>query len=128
MRSRSQRSGKEREARSRTVKRVADEDLLRGALVQMYRTCGKSACRCQSGEKHPALYLSIKSGGKRSMVYIPSELEETVRNWVQNARHIDELLNLISEHCFQELLQQKTQTIGRKRQRTRRDSRKDPSP
>ena len=79
MTTRSQRSVKERDTRSRAVKRLASEDLLRGSLVEMHRTCGKSGCRCQQGDKHRALYLSIKSGGKRSMVYIPPDLEQMVR-------------------------------------------------
>lgn len=128
MAARSQRSNKERQARSRTVKRVGDDDLLRGSLVQMYRACGKSGCRCQSGEKHPALYLSIKSGGKRSMVYIPAELEQTVRDWVQNAKQIEQLLDIISEHCYQHFLAVKTKTMEGKRQPARKGKRKGPSP
>jgi hypothetical protein len=94
----------------------------------MFRTCGKSGCRCQQGEKHPALYLSIKSGGKRSMVYIPPDLEQTVRDWVQNAKELNRLLDLISEHCYQRLLRQKEQTMGKKRSVPRKTKRKSKSP
>ena len=112
---RSQRSAHERDARSRAVKRLADEDLLPGSLVEMYRTCGKSGCRCQRGEKHRALYLSVKSGGKRSLVYIPAELEQTAREWVQNAQDLQQLLDVISEHCYQRLLREKRKSLERKR-------------
>jgi len=115
MTSRSQRSAKERDARSQAVKRLADEDLLCGSLVEMFRTCGKSNCRCQQGEKHRALYLSIKSGGERSLIYIPAELEQTVREWVDNAREVRELVDFVSEHCYQRLLHEKQQTLERKR-------------
>ena len=128
MTTRSQRSAKERDTRSRAVKRLASDDLLRGSLVEMYRTCGKSGCRCQQGDKHRALYLSIKSGGKRAMVYIPPDLEQIVREWVQNARELDQLLHLISEHCFQQLLREKEQTMGSKRSAPRRAKRKGKSP
>jgi len=128
MTSRSQRSAKERDTRSRAVKRLADEDFLRGSLVQMHRTCGKSGCRCQQGEKHPALYLSIKSGGRRSLVYIPAELEQKVRDWVHNATELSDLLDLISEHCYQRLLREKQQSIDRKRTANRKAKRKDESP
>ena len=128
MASRSQRSANERAARSRAVKRLAEGDLLRGSLVEMLRTCGKSGCRCQQGHKHRALYLSIKSGGKQSMVYIPQDLEQTVREWVQNAKELDHLVHLISEHCFQQLLRQKEQTIGSKRPAPRKTKRKGKSP
>ena len=114
MGSRSQRSAKERNARSRAVKRLAEEDLLCGSLVEMFRTCGKDGCRCQQGEKHRALYLSIKSGAERSLVYIPAELEQTVREWVENAQEVRELLDFISEHCYQRLLREKQQALERK--------------
>jgi hypothetical protein len=128
MTARSQRSAKERDTRSRAVKRLAREDLLRGSLVEMHRTCGKSGCRCQQGHKHRALYLSIKTGSKRSMVYIPPDLEQTVREWVQNAKELDQLVRLISEHCFQQLLRQKEQAIGGKRSASRTAKRKGKSP
>jgi hypothetical protein len=115
MTSRSQRSAKERDVRSQAVKRLADEDLLRGSLVEMFRTCGKSGCRCQQGEKHRSLYLSIKSGGERSLVYIPAELEQTVRQWVDTARELHDLLDLVSEHCYQRLLREKQQALEKKR-------------
>ena len=128
MTSRSQRSAKERDARSRAVKRLADEDLLCGSLVEMFRTCGKSGCRCQHGEKHRALYLSVKSGGERSLVYIPAELEQTVREWVDNARELHELLDFVSEHCYQRLLREKQQALERKRTTKRKAKGKDPPP
>lgn len=128
MKSRSQRSAKERDVRSRAVRRVADEPLLRGSLVQMRRTCGKEGCHCQQGEKHAALYLALRDQGKRRMIYIPPALEETVRAWVQNARDVDELLDLISAHSYQELLQKKARVLGtpRKARRTAQGKRSSP--
>jgi len=126
MKPRSQRSAQERQARSHAVRRVADEPLLRGSLVQMHRTCGKEGCRCLQGEKHPALYLALRDQGKRRMIYIPPALEETVRAWVQNARDVDELLDLISTHCYQELLQKKKHLLGSSRKSRRIQKR--PSP
>ena len=112
MKPRSQRSARQRDARSRAVRHVANEPLLRGSLVEMRRTCGKDGCHCQQGEKHRALYLSIRGRKGRPMVYIPPALEETVRTWVQNARDVDELLDLISAHSYQELLAQKAEVLG----------------
>lgn len=113
MASRSQRSSKERDARSRVVKRVAEEPLLRGSLVVMRRTCGKAGCHCQTGEKHPALYLSARRGKQRTMIYIPPALEETVRAWVQNGKLVDDLLDFVSQQCLEQLLVQKEQALGR---------------
>lgn len=125
---RSQRSAQERHVRSRAVRRVANEPLLRGSLVQMHRTCGKEGCHCQKGEKHPALYLALRGQKRRSMIYIPPALEETVRTWVQNARDVDELLDLISAHSFQELLQKKTHILGSSPKSRRTKPRKRSSP
>ena len=114
MPSRSQRSPKERNARSRAVRRVAEEPLLRGSLVQMARTCGKPGCHCQQGEKHLSLYLAVRRGEKRTMIYIPPALEETVRQWVENAHNLDELLDFVSQQCLEQLLEKKQETLGRK--------------
>jgi Family of unknown function (DUF6788) len=113
MASRSQRSAKERDARSRVVRRVADEPLVRGSLLVMRRTCGKKGCHCQTGEKHASLYLAVRRGKKRTMIYIPPALEETARLWVQNGRQVDELLDFISQQCLEQLLDQKDQVLGR---------------
>jgi uncharacterized protein DUF6788 len=114
MPSRSQRSAKERDARSRTVQQVAKNPLLRGSLVVMRRKCGKPGCHCQTGEKHPALYLAVRMGKKRTMIYIPPTLEETVRQWVQNGRQVDELLDFVSQQCLEQLLEEKQQALGRR--------------
>jgi hypothetical protein len=47
------------------------------------------------------------------MIYIPHALEETVREWVQTGREIEELLDFISQQCLDQLLQQKERTLGR---------------
>ena len=112
MPSRSQRSSKERNARSSAVQRVADSPLLRGSLVVMHRKCGKSSCHCQQGERHPALYLAVRVGHKRTMIYIPQALEETARQWVQNGRRVDELLDFVSQQCLEQLLAQKQEALG----------------
>ncbi|HKS72929.1 MAG TPA: DUF6788 family protein [Terriglobales bacterium] len=113
MASRSQRSAKERNARSRAVRRVADEPLLRGSLVVMRRTCGKQGCHCQTGEKHSSLYLAVRREKRRTMIYVPPALEETVRAWVENGRQVDELLDFVAQQCLEQLLEHKEQVLGR---------------
>jgi hypothetical protein len=113
MSSRSQRSGKERNARSSAVRHVADSPLLRGSLVLMRRKCGKAGCHCQQGKKHASLYLAVRVGKKRTMIYIPQPLEETARQWVQNGKRVDELLDFVSQQCLEQLLDQKQQALGR---------------
>jgi hypothetical protein len=115
VRPRTQRSPHERDARSQAVQRVAGQALLRGSLVRMQRTCGKKNCRCQQGEKHPALCLAIRVGEQRKMIYIPRVLEETVRRWVETGQEVDGLLDAISQQCLETLLAQKKETLARQR-------------
>jgi hypothetical protein len=112
---RTQRSPQERDARSQAVQRVADRALLRGSLVRLQRVCGKKNCRCQRGQKHPALCLAIRWGRQRKMIYIPRDLEETVRRWIETGQEVDGLLDAISQQCLETLLARKKQSLARKR-------------
>jgi hypothetical protein len=112
---RTQRAPQERNARSQAVQRVADQALLRGSLVHMKRTCGKKNCRCQQGQKHPALCLAIRWGKQRKMIYIPHDLEDTVRRWIETGQEVDGLLDAISQQCLETLLAKKKESLARKR-------------
>jgi hypothetical protein len=114
MTSRSHRSPKERDARSRAVQLLADKPLLRGSLVLQYRSCGKSYCRCQTGQKHPALYLHTRSGDQRVRIYIPPALHEDVRAAIATGRQIDDGVDHVSEHNLQALLERKQEIFARK--------------
>jgi hypothetical protein len=114
MTSRSHRSPEERDARSRAVQLLADKPVLRGALVLQYRSCGKSYCHCQTGQKHPALYLHTRSGDQRVRIYIPPALHEAVRAAIENGRQIDQRIDLVSEQNLQALLEQKQELLARK--------------
>lgn len=109
------RSGQERDARSQAVQRVAKQALLRGALVHMQRTCGKKGCRCQKGQKHPALYLACRAGNQRKMIYIPHALEDVVRRWVETGQEVDGLLDVISQQCLETLLAKKKEVLAHAR-------------
>lgn len=112
---RSHRSPQERDARSRAVQILADKPLLRGSLVLQHRSCGKPYCRCQKGQKHPALYLHTRSGDGRVRIYIPPALHDTARLWVDNGRRLKRLLDRVSEHHLQALLGQKQEILARRR-------------
>jgi hypothetical protein len=88
--------------------------LLRGTLVLQHRSCGKKYCRCQTGQKHPALYLYTRSGNRRIRTYIPPALHETVRSWVETGRQIDLLVARASEHNLEALLKRKQDVLTRK--------------
>jgi hypothetical protein len=114
MTSRTHRSPQERDARSRAVQLLADKPLLRGSLVLQYRSCGKKSCRCQTGPKHPALYLHTRSGDQRVRIYIPPALHEAVRSAIETGRQIDHLVDHVSEHNLQVLLERKQEIFTRK--------------
>jgi hypothetical protein len=114
MTSRTHRSPQERDARSRAVQLLADQPLLRGALVLQQRSCGKSSCRCQTGPKHPALYLHTRFGDQRVRIYIPSALQEAVRSAIENGHRIDHLIDQVSDLNLQVLLERKQELLARK--------------
>ena len=122
---RSHRSAPEREARSRLRQRLGEEPLLRGSLVQMARRCGKPGCHCRSGDKHVSLYLAIRAGSRRALIYLPPALEEQARRAVQNWQDVDGLLEIVSQATLERLLQEKQQRTAARPGRQRR--RKAPS-
>jgi len=66
--------------------KVADSDpMVQGSFYYVYKTCSKTNCCCKKGQKHgpfPALSQSIN--GKRKLVMIKKEDEETVAKKAQN--------------------------------------------
>ena len=122
MTSRTHRSPQERDARSRAVQLLADQPVLRGALVLQHRSCGKSYCRCQTGPKHPALYLHTRFGDQRVRIYIPAALHETVRSAIENGHQIDHLIDQVSDLNLQVLLERKQEIFARKGRSPAEDS------
>jgi hypothetical protein len=100
-------SATERAARSRITQLLHNHEFICGSLVSMERCCGKKNCRCQQGEKHVSLYLSINLDGKRHMIYIPSDLEEQTRRQVDVWRESNNLAHALSNACVQRLIAQK---------------------
>jgi hypothetical protein len=122
-RPRSHRPAAERDARSRLLQRCSDAPLLRGSLVSMRRTCGKPGCHCARGEKHVSLYLAIRVGARRKMIYVPPDLEPRVREWVQSSQEIDRLLQIVSQSCLEQLLRDKQSHPARRgKTRPRKDA------
>lgn len=92
---------RERAARSRLAQVLHEyAPLLRGSVVVMARACGKPSCRCARGEKHCSLYLSIKEGKSRKMIYVPPLEEVTVKDAVLVSQEVDRLLDEISACCL----------------------------
>jgi uncharacterized protein DUF6788 len=114
MTSRTQRPPQERDARSRAAQLLANQPFLRGSLVLQYRSCGKSYCRCQRGQKHPALYLYTRSEKQQVRTYIPPALHDTVRRWVDNGRRVKRLVDDVAHRNLQTLLKQKQEVLASK--------------
>jgi len=107
MEHRAHRSSREREVRSRLVQLLSSQPLICGSVTVMERTCGKEHCRCVEGHKHVSLYLSVRSGGKRKMLYVPAELEERVRQWVGNYQEVGRRLEELSQSSLKQFEQDK---------------------
>jgi hypothetical protein len=90
-------SSRERQLRSRLHLLLNNaEGFIHGSLIEMARRCGNPNCRCASDDdlKHRSLYLGQTRGGKKSMVYLPSDLVPQVR---QAAEHFQQALALLEE-------------------------------
>jgi len=114
MRHRGYLSAKERQARSRLAQLLHQKPLLIGSLVSMPRVCGKPGCRCAQGELHPGLYLSLRVGEKRQMIYVPQSLEAKVRQWVKTYQEVWRLMEKVSQACYQRFSQEKQQVRGKR--------------
>lgn len=60
--------------------------LRKGTLVTVRRKCGKPNCRCNTGQRHTAKYLSVKEQGKTRMIYVPQAVEAKVAKQAQRYR------------------------------------------
>ncbi len=105
---------KERQARSRLAQLLHEKPLLIGSVVSMPRRCGKVGCKCTQGELHPGTYLALRVGSTRKMIHIPQSLETQVRQWVGAYQEAWELMEQVSQNCFERLLKDKEQLRGKR--------------
>jgi hypothetical protein len=71
---------------------------IEGSLVATTRKCGKEGCACHhNGPKHPVLFITWKEAGKTISLYIPRQLESTVKEWAQNYKKLKALIRQVSE-------------------------------
>jgi hypothetical protein len=90
-------SSRERQLRSRLHLLITNaEGFIHGSIIEMARKCGNSGCRCASDDdlRHRSRYLGQTRGGKKSMVYLPADLEAPVR---QGVAHFQQALDLLEE-------------------------------
>jgi hypothetical protein len=48
------------------------QGMVAGSFQRQGRTCGKAGCRCATGARHEAAYLSRKVDGRSEMAYVPA--------------------------------------------------------
>jgi len=104
-----------RDARIKQVRQVGS--LLAGSLVQIAKHCGRAGCHCQSGEKHVGWYLTRYHRGKTQTTYVPLDMVEEVRGWIEEHRRVKRLMAEISE-LNRALI--RTHVAARKRRKGRR--------
>jgi hypothetical protein len=96
-----------RQRRSRAAQIVSTYPLLRGSLSVRKIRCGKSGCKCAQGEPHLSLYLVQSQRGKPRQLYVPKELEERVRQAVENYQKLQALVEELSELEWNRLKKEK---------------------
>jgi hypothetical protein len=104
---RSKMSAQERELRSRLAQFAHATPWIHATLNARLVTCGKGGCRCAQGERHRAVYLVSSAKGKKRQVFVPPDLEEEVRQWVDNYHAATDLLEQVSEGTWEELKRKK---------------------
>ncbi len=68
-----------------------------GSMVVVKRRCGNKNCKCcLKDEKHESYYLHYKEKGVTKAVYIPVDMEDTVRQWNDNHKILKEIVAEVS--------------------------------
>ena len=72
------------------------EEVLLGSLVEQTRRCGKTDCRCATGEPHgPYSYLTPRRG-RRGMRYVPAAMTPVVTAYLSRGEQVEAALAEIS--------------------------------
>ena len=81
------------------LKKVAlDKPVLAASLARVNKRCGQPSCACHhGGPLHQAHHLSFKGRGKTRTVYVPLDLVDEVRSWLDEHKRIKQLLHEISQ-------------------------------
>lgn len=75
-----------------------DKPILAASLAQIRKHCGRQSCHCQQGGPlHTAWHLTYKVKGRTRTVYVPVDLLDEVRSWLEEHKRIKALLGEIHE-------------------------------
>lgn len=101
-------TSKEREYRSKLKPYISYQELLKGSLSVRRQKCGKPNCKCaKTSYRHICLYLIRRKDGKFEQLFIPKDKEELVRQWVNNYRKVQEMIEKISSIYWDKLKKEK---------------------
>jgi hypothetical protein len=95
----------ERQFRSRLTQLTSGQGLLRGTILERFRSCGNPRCKCAQGQKHRAVCLVLRQDGRLRQLYIPQAYEQRVRQWVANHQELKHLLAQLSDVYWQKVQQ-----------------------
>ena len=84
-----------RDAKLKELARVGP--VLQGSLAEIAVTCGNPNCRCARGQKHRSHILKRQVRGKTQSLYVPVDMVQEARRWVEEYRRVKRLLADISE-------------------------------
>ena len=94
---------KERDLRSHLVRLCSRYGFLHATLNVRERSCGKSNCKCTTGEKHSSLYVVWQKDGELRQVCVPRAKEIEVRQWVKRYQEMQELLDEVSNFYWSKI-------------------------
>lgn len=92
-----------REALSQLHLLINNSRFIKGTLVYLRNTCGKTNCKCAKGEKHISLYIKQNLQGKTKMTLIPKSRWEDVKQMVDKYKQVIRLLNTASDFEWRHL-------------------------
>ena len=79
--------------KARLARLGSERPMLAASLAQIRKRCGRKSCRCHShGELHTGWHLTYKVEGKTRTVYVPFDLLDDVRSWIDNHKRHKALL------------------------------------
>jgi hypothetical protein len=83
---------------SRLADLGTDKPILAASLAQISKHCGRESCHChKGGALHTAWHLTYKVKGRTRTVYVPVDLLDEVRSWLDEHKRIKALLAQIHE-------------------------------
>lgn len=97
----------ERESRSRLKPLISNEEFLHATPNLRRVSCGRPNCKCRRGEKHSALVLTRRAGGRTEQLYVPKDLEPAAHLLVDRYREIQDHLERISCAAWDRLKKRK---------------------